>query len=241
MNTLPTLIAALALVIPPDGDSGFWVRHVGDRRTMLGQGDLSAHIHLSDLANVPHLYALGPVVGLKGEITIIDSEPTIAVLRNGQPETSSTFNLGACFLAFAQVPAWHRIETTTQLDGFISIAAQVEAVATELGLDLDGPLPFLIEGNCDQLTYHIMFKNGDRPHNEQEHRKAKHVFDASGQRVQVVGFFARRGGETFMGPGQVVHMHFRLPDGSQSGHVDEITFPDGAILSLPAVVSSRRR
>ena len=70
------------ILIPAMADAeetgGYWVKHVGQMSDVMMRKDYSAHMDLSTLKGIPHLYALGPAEGLNGEITIIDGEPSIA-------------------------------------------------------------------------------------------------------------------------------------------------------------------
>jgi hypothetical protein len=55
---------------------------------------------------VPHLYGLGPLEGLRGEVSIFGSVPSIARIEQDMVVTASSWRARACFLVWAQVPAW---------------------------------------------------------------------------------------------------------------------------------------
>ena len=59
------------------------VRWVGAQRYMLG-GDIDGKVNLRALMGRPHLYALGPRVGVSGEITVFDGTPCIARVIDGR-------------------------------------------------------------------------------------------------------------------------------------------------------------
>jgi hypothetical protein len=61
---------------------GYTLGWVGAQRQVLA-GDLTPHARLQDLADVPHLYALGPLAGLQGEVTVIDGAPLVTTLPGG--------------------------------------------------------------------------------------------------------------------------------------------------------------
>ena len=58
------------------------VRWVGAQRDVLG-GDLRGHVDLETLSSVPHLYGLGPLEGVRGEVSIFGGVPSIARIEAG--------------------------------------------------------------------------------------------------------------------------------------------------------------
>jgi hypothetical protein len=95
-------------------DAGYTVKWVGAQRNVL-QGDISGHIALSSLSDLPNLYAVGPAERLRGEVSIFDSVPSISRITDGSLKIETNFNHGACFLVYAQVSAWHRIPFPTAI------------------------------------------------------------------------------------------------------------------------------
>src|SRR5262249_59425763 len=88
-------------------DAGM-VRYIGAQQDIFTTGRANAALSLRALAGLPSLYALGPVAGLDGEITIVNSQPYISQVRGGGDAYSvdHTFAHGAIFLVWAQVRAW---------------------------------------------------------------------------------------------------------------------------------------
>lgn len=84
--------------VEPDRVKNRRVETVGAMRDVMQKGDLSARISLDALAGLPHLYALGPLEGLKGEITIFDGVPSIATVEAGEMRVTSGFDHKAPFL-----------------------------------------------------------------------------------------------------------------------------------------------
>src|SRR5213593_866968 len=50
------------------------VHLIGEMRRMFMQHDIRPNVDLSRLNTNAHLYALGPIAGLKGEVTVLDSQ-----------------------------------------------------------------------------------------------------------------------------------------------------------------------
>ena len=51
------------------------VEYKGALKNMMHKGDISAKADLKEIENLEHIYALGALENLKGEIQIIDSKP----------------------------------------------------------------------------------------------------------------------------------------------------------------------
>lgn len=227
-------------VADPSVEPSFWVRTVGDRQTLL-EGDLSATIALDSLAGVLGLYAIGPVEGLQGEVTIRDGEASISTVEGlgadgtgGAVRVDSTLAHRAIFLAYASATDWTEVPVDRELAGLDAAETFVREAAAAAGLDLERPFPFRIEGRADTLVYHVIFKNDDVPHSRAEHQKAKRMFEATDADIDIVGFWADTAGVgVYTHPGRHTHLHAILRDRSASGHVDGLRIPGGATLFLP--------
>lgn len=212
----------------------FWVKSVGDRQAIIQEGKLDGRIQLSDLKSIPNLYALGPVEGLQGEVTIYDSLPSISTIKDDAPVVDETFEKKAIFLLYASVPEWQAAPVTRSLNNLQDIEQYVAEQATTHGLDTSAPFPFRLEGVADTMTYHIIFKDNAAPHNKHQHHKSKVKFPLTNQAVNILGFWvdeARVGKLTH--PGKRTHLHMVLPDNSASGHVDAVVLAAGSTVYLP--------
>ncbi|MFW6053682.1 MAG: acetolactate decarboxylase [Persicimonas sp.] len=210
------------------------VHHVGDRRTILEQGDLEGKIELGSLSDHSNLFAVGPVAGLRGEITIYNGQPSISTVVDGRPHIDESLAYEGIFLAYADVPEWKAIPLKQPVEGSAEIEALILEQARAAGVDVDRPFPFRLEGTAEQLDYHIIFKSDDAPHNHTEHQKAKKKFDIEQRQVQIVGFAVPEGEVGVYTPASGrIHMHFQLPDNSESGHVDHVRLEQDTTLFLP--------
>ena len=95
-------------------DTGFTVKWVGAQRNVL-QGDISGHIALASISGLQNLYAVGPAEGLRGEVSIFDSVPSISRIVDGNLNIDTNFNVNACFLVYTQVSDWHRVTIPTAI------------------------------------------------------------------------------------------------------------------------------
>ena len=68
----------------------FEVKWVGASRDVT-RGDLTPKISLESLRQLRNLYAIGPPEALRGEITIVDSHPSVSTVENGRIITDHSF------------------------------------------------------------------------------------------------------------------------------------------------------
>lgn len=80
------------------------VAHSGALRTIMS-GNLGATASLDTLATKDHLYALGAVAQLKGEIQIFDGAPFISSINKNEVVIDPTFSKKASLLVYAVVPS----------------------------------------------------------------------------------------------------------------------------------------
>ena len=213
--------------------SNFWVRYAGNRNNIIQNGDLSARINLDTLSEISHLYAIGPIEGLKGEITIYNGKSSIATIERGQPKIYSSFNYSAIFLAYASASQWKKIVIEKSINGLNNVEAFVQKMAKKNNVNTKKPFPFRIEGIIDSLNYHIIFKSDNAPHNKVEHQRAMQKFSIYNSSVQIIGFWADSESQgVYTHPDKRIHLHFMLEDNTESGHIDNIQLHEGAFFYL---------
>lgn len=218
---------------PPKGkpDEVCWV---GEQRAVVRDGDLTGRVDLAALAGRPHLYAVGPLEGLKGEVTVWDGKASLARWQAGRVVTTDEYRGKACFLVYAQVPKWIESKLPTGLDNPQDLDAHIFLAARAAGVATDRPFPFLLRGLVPSARLHVVNKTDDAPHNAVEHAKVKVPVVVEGRELDVIGFFSKEHGGVFTHHGSHVHMHARTPDGKLSGHIDQLS-PGGQMrLFLPA-------
>ena len=212
---------------------GSGVRWIGAQRDVLG-GDLRGHGELGALSTVSHLYALGPLEELRGEVSIFDSAPSIARIEQGRVVTAVRWSVRACFLVWAEVPEWSERTpdpVPADLDGIERAAV---TLAGEAGLDPSRPLPFRIRGTAVEATFHVLDKRDDLPHNPERHEEAKVRRILKHTPVELIGFYSRQHRGIFTPQESNVHVHLRTEDGQISGHLEAIRLAQGARLAVPA-------
>ena len=218
------------------GAAAFQVAWKGALRDTHG-GDTRANVRLADLPRSADLYALGPVAGLGGEITIVDGKLLVAEVEHGKIRTSSDYSRGASFLVWATVPKWRAAVPAGALIGSqAELEKLIEAKAREAGLNVEQPFPFLLQGSFDNVKYHsVRPTQGGAGHGSAASPSDSALnAEAISKSATIVGFFSRHHEGVFTHGGSFAHLHVVLPTGD-SGHVDELAFGPDVQLVLPRI------
>ena len=200
---------------------------------MLG-GDLRGYVELEALSSVPSRYALGPLEALRGEVSIFDGVPSIARVERDAVVTGASWSERACFLVWAQVPAWSERAPGVTPAGLDGIEREVITLAREAGLDPERPLPFRVRATAVEAIFHVLDKRDGLPHNPERHEQAKVRRTLRHTVVELIGFYSRQHRGIFTPRESNVHVHLRTEDGRVSGHLETIQLAAGARIGVPA-------
>ena len=213
---------------------GYDLRFVGAQRETIMNGKLAAALDLRTLERTPHLYGIGPIEQLRGEVTIAASRPSLARVRpDGSIGVTESFEAGVPFLVWAQVPVWRALPIPPEVRSFADLEAFVPRSAASVGLDPHKPLPFLIRGRADLIEFHILNRIGDEAHNAERHKKIQAVFELEQAEAIIVGFHSAAHQGVFTPIGSAIHIHFQTADNSKSGHIQKLELGNNAVLELP--------
>jgi acetolactate decarboxylase len=213
---------------------GYKLRFVGAQRDTIVDGKTGALIDLRVLAATAHLYAIGPIEELRGEITVIDSKPSLArVAPNGGVHVAENFDTGASYLVWAEVPRWQTVSIPPEVQSFAQLEAFVPQAAAAINLPADAPLPFLVRGRDEIIDFHVLNRMGNEPHNSEKHKQIQVSFELKRVEAIIVGFHSRSHRGIFTGMDTNIHIHFQTPDNGISGHIHSLEVGPGAVLSLP--------
>jgi acetolactate decarboxylase len=215
--------------------TGYELWFIGAQSETIMNGKLAAALDLNTLAGRAHLYGLGPLEQLRGEVTIADSRPALArVAPDGTVSVTQSFATGAPFFVWAEVPRWIETPIPAEIRSFEDLERFVPKAAEAIGLDAEKPLPFLVLGREDLIEFHILNRIGDPPHNMEEHKKIQISFELKKTQATIVGFHSTRHRGIFTPGDSNIHIHFQTPDNSQSGHIQRLEIGVGATLRMPA-------
>lgn len=211
------------------------VEHAGAQRKIFETGKADGDVALAQHAGKEHLYALGPVAALDGEITIFDSEVYVSRVRgaDGAFEVDRTLAHDAIFLAWTQVRTWLDVAIPQAVSSYAALEHFVAEAASANGIDTQQPFPFLMAGTPRELRWHInVDRTAGQPITRERFRASKQPYALHDENIDIFGVYSNRHGGIFMSEGLQIHVHFVSRETPATGHIDEIA-PGGMTLRLP--------
>ena len=235
MDTPPSMSAPIVAVVRGPGYTLGWV---GAQRDVLA-GDLTPHAELRNYAGDPYLYAIGPLAGLRGEVTVIDGTPLVTTLSDGAMRIEQSFAHQACFLVHAEVPRWQWVRQDVELSTWATLDPLLRRAVADAGLVGAGSIPFRIAGHAASGTVHVLDRRDDRPHSPERHEAIKVRFPVTAEDVEVIGFQSDQHHGIFVPKDFPIHAHLAARGRAFAGHVDALRLDPGWRLGLPATEDSR--
>ena len=102
------------------------VKLVGEMKNVMWKGELFGNINLDTISNKTHLFGLGLVENLAGEILIIDGKSyKSTVTSNTTMNVEETYDIKAPFFGYANISSWSEqrlpdsIQTIQQLETYL--------------------------------------------------------------------------------------------------------------------------
>ena len=224
-----TLFLALAPMIALAGSD---VQVLGEMRRMFTTHDIRPNVDLARIINQnQHVYALGPVAGLRGEVTVLDGQVFVSKTSAGHAMVAIESNVKSVFLVYASVPAWRSINLPTNV-----LTEQDIAKFLETQVPTNSRSAFLVQATALSARYHIQnYKGKAADLTHEAHDKAKAFYEIANVPVELVGFFTNREGDagSFVHMGQTTHIHLISTDRKQMGHLESIKLAPDAKVLLP--------
>lgn len=227
------LTVAMGAAALSAAEIGYSVKWVGEMRKVMMMGQDDGTIALDSLQNLQHLYALGPVEGLNGEITVFDGQSLVATIRDGRPAVQNTFTVKAPMLVYTQVTKWSQVSLPASVRTLSDIAKFARSSAQKAGLDLKAPFPFRITGHAREIGMHVVNRQGRDAKGAAAHEAIEVKIPLQDRDVELLGFWSDKHEGVFTHMGSTIHVHGRTADNQISGHVDAVTLASGS-LWLPA-------
>jgi len=221
------------------------VEYVGAQKDIFKSGKAASVISLEDLTGKKGLYAMGPVDGLDGEITIFDSKPYITKVRGNDYTLDKTFKHGAFFLVWSEQANWSELQVPSAVKGYVDLQKFVKEQAQKTGIDVSKPFPFLMTGIPVEIKWHINVDRTDgKPITRELFLKSKEPYASKNEPVDIIGFYSEKHAGVFLtqfapaikegsGMENAIHIHLVSKTSKAAGHIDDITFGEGMILRLP--------
>ena len=227
-NRFLAILVTAALAIAATAPKSYQVKWIGALHKVMG-GEDKAAISLDSFSSVPNFYALGPMAGLNGEITVFNSEPSISTIQDGKPIVQKTFHVEAPLLIYVQVAKWSETPIPASVRTLADLEKFVAARARKAGIDMNEPFPFRVIAHCDDVAMHIVNRQGREIKGHEDHAKIQVKIPIAGADMEFLGFWSDRQQIVLTHMGSNAHVHGRTADGKLSGHVDEVHLRPGKL------------
>lgn len=201
------------------------VQIVGEMRNVMHKGELFGTIDLDTISNKQHIYGLGPVEFLTGEILLIDGKGYKSIVVNDTTmEVTETFAMKAPFFVYANVDHW----TETDLPDSVVTMKQLEKYLDQITKESARPFCFRLSLTVDTASIHIVnLPAGAKVSSPEEAHRGQKNFPVRNQHAEVVGFFSTEHQGVFTHHDSYIHMHLITQDKKSMGHVDQLHIKPG--------------
>ncbi|HAK88354.1 MAG: hypothetical protein A2077_05040 [Nitrospirae bacterium GWC2_46_6] len=241
---LCVVVAACATAALNSIKEGF-VEYAGAQKNIFSTGKAERVMSLQSLEGKDNLFAIGPVEGLDGEITIFKSKPYISKVRGNDYEVDHTLNHGAIFLVWSEQSEWRNVAVPNSVKSYPDLQKFVKEQAAASGIDVVKPFPFQLTGIPAEVKWHInVDKTGGKTVTKELFAKSKAKYVLKNEPVDIIGFYSENHPGVFIsqyapaikphsGMKNAIHIHVVSRAGKATGHIDDITLGQDMILRLP--------
>ncbi len=212
------------------------VRVDGALRQIFHGGQTGTMVTLDELMPDRELYAVGALSNLDGEVTIVGGTAHLSHPDGDRALTKvvEQSNAGATLLVSARVATWRPFTVESPIR-FENLDDEVAKLATAAGMDLSSRFPFMIEGELEDLRWHVIdgsrLPAGDTSH--EDHLRAAIVLSREHTAATLIGFYSKRDHGVFTHRDSNTHLHCLVESPISSGHVDHVIIPAGTTILFP--------
>lgn len=208
------------------------VEHAGAMQEMFESGSAAGQVALRPLLARPHLYAIGPLADLKGEILVWDGTPFVSRMEGERVAIATEPDATAPVLVWSRVAIWKDLAVPDDARELAAFEAWLPKGAREAGLDSSEPFAFQVVGAVERATIHVDALPRGTPVTREARDATKHVVALAACAIQAIGFHATDAKGIYTHHDSNVHIHLRTPIGATMGHVESFTLAPGAIVKL---------
>jgi len=209
------------------------VGNAGAMRAMFESGDISGKTKIAELPQ-KHLFAVGPLAELGGEITILDGKVFVSRVDAGRVVVESNPAPSAVFFVWANVRHWRKTVVPAGVRTYDELEAYVEKAAKDGGIDTSQPFPFRLRGVFGKVEWHVNdYKPDGSKLTRAKHDAAKFKSTSENARLEMVGFYSRNHKGVFTHHTRLSHVHVTDRKRSFVAHVDDLVAGNRLTLYLP--------
>lgn len=201
------------------------VKIVGSMKNVMWKGQLYGNINLDTISNKQHLYGLGPVEYLAGELLVIDDKSyKSTVLTDTTMKVEETYQSKAPFFGYTNIEKW----TVENLPDSVQTIQQLETYLDKITKSSKRPFMFKLTGTVETATIHIVnLPKGSKVSSPDEAHKGQTNFPLTNEQVEIVGFFSTAHKAIFTHHDTYLHMHLITTDRKKMGHLGHLLLKKG--------------
>lgn len=208
------------------------VKIIGQMKDVMWKGQLHGTIQLDTIATKKHLFGLGPVAHLSGEIIIVDGKAyKSTVLTDSTMTVEATYAVEAPFFGYAHIPKWNK----ANLPDSVQTMQQLEVYLDKITKNSPRPFMFKLFGTVETAKIHIVnLPKGAKVSSPDEAHQGLVHYSVNNESSEIIGFFSTEHQTIFTHHDTYLHMHLLTADKQKMGHLDDVVFKKGAMeLYLP--------
>ena len=208
------------------------VKVSGAMKNIMMNGDLSAHVNL-DTLNKTHLYGLGPVPGLKGEIMILDGTVYTTAMDGIKLQNQQNKISQAAMLVYSNVEKWKTVSSKATVNSYADLEKLVEKTAKQNGYDTEIPFAFKIEASPEKASYHVIDWKEGVTHTMDNHKQFAYSGKLYNEKAVFLGFYSTHHQGIFTHHSTNMHIHILADKSKIAGHLDEVRISGLITIYLP--------
>lgn len=195
---------------------------VGAMKNVMWKGELEGTIFLDTLLPKQHLYGIGPVEYLSGEILILNGKSYVSkVVAENEITVIESFEKRAPFFVYSTVEKWEEIP----LPNSINSLNDLEKFLDNLTQDIHKPFTFKLEGTVKEASIHVVnLPTGSTVSSPDEAHEGQINYELSNEFCTIIGFFSREHQSIFTHHDTFMHLHLITNDLKKMGHLDNVSF-----------------
>lgn len=222
-NIYLIILAVFVLSCSTEKKSISEVKWSGAMKNVMKKGELFETINLDTISNKKHLYGLGPIEYLAGEITIFDGKSYVSRVNPDSTMTvTKTFDVKAPFFVYANVENWTPLEVPKTVVDLESL----ESFLTSLPNSDEKPFAFKMEAEVTETDIHVVNlpKHIKTVSSHDEAHQGQVNYILNDKKANLIGFYSAHHHAVFTHHDTNLHVHLVTQDEKDMGHVESITF-----------------
>jgi len=198
---------------------------IGAMKEVMWGGHLTGKLDLDTVSTRKHLYGLGPVEFLKGEILVLDGVGYRSeVVADTSMKVTKTWKMKAPFFGYAHIEKWIQVP----LPDSVSTLDQLQDHLDRLAEGRPRPYFFKIEAMMDRADIHVVnLPDGARVASPEDAHRGQRDFGIRNQAATLLGFFSRDHRAIFTHHDTFLHIHMITQDKKGMGHLDGMSIRRG--------------